>query len=110
MEVKHTPGPWFVGKATEDEGHRIVSAPGTNPCHDDPNGAEWIATVYDTTARGPGPNARLVSVAPVAFRLMSEAYRQMVRMRNSGRTLDADLLRWFKESERVIAVVEGSDS
>jgi len=61
---EHTAGPWELGGGSPDEGEKIVSAPGTNPSFDDPNGREWIATVYDTGPLGPGPNARLIAAAP----------------------------------------------
>ena len=73
---EHTAGPWELGGGSPDEGEKIVSAPGTNPSFDDPNGREWIATVYDTGPLGPGPNARLIAAAPAllaALEGLSEA-------------------------------------
>jgi len=65
MSTKHTPGPWHIPPIPmSDEGWKIVSEPGTNPCDDDPAGMEWIATAYDGDCRKPGPNARLIAAAP----------------------------------------------
>lgn len=59
--MEHTAEPWHIDpKPTDDEGYRISSEPGTNPSYDDPMGMEWIATVYDGNALGPGPNARRI--------------------------------------------------
>lgn len=55
---------WMVGDATEDEGHKIISAPGSSPSSDDPDGYEWIATVYDSGPNGPGAHALLIAAAP----------------------------------------------
>ena len=69
---EHTAGPWELGGGSPDEGEKIVSAPGTNPSFDDPNGREWIATVYDTGPLGPGPNARLIAAAPALLAALEE--------------------------------------
>jgi len=70
---EHTAGPWELGGGSPDEGEKIVSAPGTNPSFDDPNGREWIATVYDTGPLGPGPNARLIAAAPALLAALERA-------------------------------------
>ena len=74
---EHTAGPWELGGGSPDEGEKIVSAPGTNPSFDDPNGREWIATVYDTGPLGPGPNARLIAAAPALLAALEECLEQL---------------------------------
>ena len=65
MALEASPGPWLSGGATDDEGWKVVTAPGTNPSHDEPDGAEWVATFYDGNWEGPGPNLKLAALAPV---------------------------------------------
>ncbi len=63
-DAEATAGPWELGGDSGDEGTKILGPPGSSGDGQHPEEREWIATVYDTTVRGPGPNATLIVQAP----------------------------------------------